>query len=43
VDGVISVALERSIRPGKYTLVIAATDDIGKQQATAEFAFRVTE
>jgi hypothetical protein len=43
VDGVISVALERSIRPGKYTLVIAATDGIGKQQATAEFAFRVTE
>jgi hypothetical protein len=43
VEGVISVALERSIRPGKYTLVIAASDDIGKQQATAGFAFRVME
>ena len=43
VDGVISVALERSIRTGPYTLVITATDNVGKQQATAEFAFRVTE
>jgi hypothetical protein len=43
VAGVINLALERSIRPGQYSVVISALDAIGKQQIRAEFPFRVVE
>ena len=43
VRGVINLALERSIRPGRYALVISAVDAIGKQQIKAEIPLRVVE
>lgn len=43
VPGVISVVLERAIRPGSYFLVLSAVDSIGKQQVKVEYPFRVSE
>lgn len=43
VAGVINVALERSIRPGLYFVVIAGSDAVGNQQFKAEYRFRVSE
>jgi hypothetical protein len=41
VPGVISVHLERTIKPGDYEIVITATDAIGGQKTEATFPFLI--
>jgi hypothetical protein len=41
LSGLVSVRLEPTIKAGTYTLTIAASDEIGSQQAKAEYTIRV--
>lgn len=41
VQGVFSVRLESSVRPGTYKLLVTTTDAIGKQQIKTEHTFEV--
>jgi hypothetical protein len=41
VPGVFSIRLERSVRPGSYSLVLRIADAIGKQEIKSEHAFQV--
>ncbi|HUS07911.1 MAG TPA: hypothetical protein VMZ52_16530 [Bryobacteraceae bacterium] len=41
IPGVISLRLDRTLRPGKYVVVISAADAIGEQNAESEFPFTI--
>jgi len=41
VEGLASVRMERTVKPGNYTLVVSATDKIADQSVKASMPFRV--
>jgi hypothetical protein len=43
VDALLSFSLERSIKPGKYSLLISVRDKVGNQQTAAEYEFQIAE